>query len=65
MLFYCCRNLNNIINDLFVNFNRRNILLYFKNLLNILRQMNYNEVHGEKFNQYREELDNILAQNGN
>ena len=38
---------------------------YFKNMINILRQMNYNEFHGERFEQYREELNNILAQNGN
>ena len=38
---------------------------YFKNLINILRQMNYNEFHGEKFEQYREELLKTLAQNGN
>jgi V/A-type H+-transporting ATPase subunit A len=38
---------------------------YFKNLINILRQMNYNEFHGERFEQYREELNQILAQNGN
>ncbi len=38
---------------------------YFKNMINILRQMNYNEFHGERFEQYRKELNNILAQNGN
>ena len=34
---------------------------YFKNLINLLRQMNYNPFHGEKFEQYREELNQYLA----
>ena len=38
---------------------------FFKGLINILKQMNYNEFHNEKFEQYRAELDKTLAQHGN
>ena len=34
---------------------------YFKELINILRQMNYNPFHGEVFEQYREQLNQFLA----
>ena len=34
---------------------------YFKDLINILRQMNYNPFHGEVFEQYREQLNQFLA----
>ena len=38
---------------------------FFKGLINILKQMNYNEFHNERFEQYRAELDKTLAQHGN
>ena len=38
---------------------------YFKDMINILRQMNYNEFHSEKFEQYREELNQFLEKHGN
>ena len=34
---------------------------FFKNLINQLKQMNYNEFKSEKFNSYREGLDKMLA----
>ena len=34
---------------------------YFKEMINILRQMNYNPFHGEAFEQYREQLNQFLA----
>ena len=34
---------------------------YFKEMINILRQMNYNPFHGEVFEQYREQLNQFLA----
>ncbi len=37
---------------------------YFKNLINILRQMNYSEFHSEAFEDYRNKLNEILEQNG-
>lgn len=33
---------------------------YFKRVINQLRQMNYSEYESEKFNQYEEELNNII-----
>ena len=38
---------------------------YFKQIINVLRQMNYSEFEGEKFNNYRAELDKLLSDNGN
>ena len=38
---------------------------YFKNLINILRQMNYSEFKGESFNNYLSELNIMLEQYGN
>ena len=37
---------------------------YFKNMINILRQMNYSEFHGEAFDKYEQELHKLLAENG-
>ena len=37
---------------------------YFKDMINILRQMNYSEFDSENFNTYREKLNNLLEQNG-
>lgn len=34
---------------------------FYKNLINLLRQMNYSEFHGEKFNSYRQEIDKLFA----
>mgnify|MGYP003292239625 CR=1 FL=1 len=34
---------------------------YFKNLINILRQMNYSEFEGENFNKYKSELTKLLS----
>ena len=38
---------------------------YFKDLINILRQMNYSEFHSESFNTYHKELLKLLEANGN
>lgn len=38
---------------------------YFKDLINILRQMNYTEFHSEGFDRYKNELNTLLEQNGN
>lgn len=37
---------------------------FFKEVINILRQMNYSEFQGEKFNNYRQQLINFIN-NGN
>ena len=37
---------------------------YFKELINMLRQMNYSEFKSEKFENYRQQLNNLLS-NGN
>ncbi|MCQ2157831.1 MAG: V-type ATP synthase subunit A [Bacteroidales bacterium] len=37
---------------------------FFKDMINILRQMNYSEFDSENFNSYRTKLNNILEQNG-
>ena len=37
---------------------------YFKNMINILRQMNYSEFKSEKFNQFSEQLTQLLESNG-
>ncbi len=37
---------------------------YFKEMINILRQMNYSEFGSESFNSYREEIQKLLEQNG-
>ncbi len=38
------------------------IMEYFKRIINTCKQMNYSEFHSEKFEAYRTELDNILAE---
>ena len=38
---------------------------YFKNMINVLRQMNYSEFGSEDFNNYRAQLTKILEENGN
>lgn len=37
---------------------------YFKNMINILRQMNYSEFHGEAFARYNEQLTKLIQENG-
>ena len=37
---------------------------FFKNMINILRQMNYSEFKSEKFNQFSEQLTQLLESNG-
>lgn len=37
---------------------------YFKNMINILRQMNYSEFEGEEFKSNREKLSQLLDENG-
>ena len=37
---------------------------YFKNMINILRQMNYSEFNGEEFKSNREKLSQLLDENG-
>ena len=37
---------------------------YFKNLINILRQMNYSQWQSDDFNSYREQLSKLLEENG-
>ena len=37
---------------------------FFKELINICRQMNYSEFQSEKFNKYREQLNTLLSENG-
>ncbi len=37
---------------------------YFKNMINILRQMNYSEFHGEAFVRYNEQLTKLIQENG-
>ena len=34
---------------------------FFKQMINILRQMNYSELGGEKFNEYRQQLDKMIS----
>ncbi len=34
---------------------------YFKELINVLRQMNYSEFQSERFNEYKEKLNNLLS----
>lgn len=38
---------------------------YFKDMINIIRQMNYSSFESEKFNEYRNKLDQLLSDNGN
>ena len=33
---------------------------FFKEVINILRQMNYSEFKSDKFEEYRQQLNNIL-----
>ena len=35
---------------------------YFKNMINIMRQMNYSQWQSEKFNDYRNKLDQLLSE---
>ena len=37
---------------------------FFKEVINLLRQMNYSEFQSEKFNNYKQQLTNFLS-NGN
>ena len=37
---------------------------FFKEIINILRQMNYSEFKSEKFNNYQQQLTNLID-NGN
>ena len=37
---------------------------FFKEVINLLRQMNYSEFQSEKFNNYKQQLTNLLS-NGN
>lgn len=37
---------------------------FFKNLINMLKQMNYTEFKSEKFNTYLSEIQNLLQENG-
>lgn len=37
---------------------------YFKQTINVMRQMNYSEFNSDNFNKYREELSKLLQQNG-
>jgi V/A-type H+-transporting ATPase subunit A len=37
---------------------------YFKNMINILRQMNYSEFQSEKFNGFIQQLNQLLESNG-
>jgi len=37
---------------------------FFKNMINILRQMNYSEFHSEGFENYRNELNKLIENNG-
>lgn len=37
---------------------------YFKNMINIIRQMNYAEFKGENFNKYLEQLNKLVEENG-
>ena len=34
---------------------------FFKEVINVLRQMNYSKFHSEQFNKYKEQLDNLLS----
>ncbi|MBQ9547728.1 MAG: V-type ATP synthase subunit A, partial [Bacteroidales bacterium] len=38
---------------------------YFKRIINVLRQMNYSEWQSAAFNGYREQLTQLLSENGN
>lgn len=37
---------------------------YFKNMINILKQMNYSEFEGPEFNSYKESLTQLIDENG-
>ena len=37
---------------------------FFKQVINVMRQMNYSEFNSDNFNKYRSELSNLLQQNG-
>ena len=38
---------------------------YFKNMINILRQMNYSQFHSAQFEDYRAQLTKLIKENGN
>lgn len=38
------------------------VMEFFKRLINVCRQMNYSEFHSEKFEQYRKQVDEMLAE---
>jgi len=38
---------------------------YFKEMINIIRQMNYSSFESENFHEYRSKLDQLLSNNGN
>jgi len=38
---------------------------YFKNMINLLKQMNYSEFNSDSFNSYHEELKQLIENNGN
>ena len=42
----------------FDNFN--DVADYFKDVINVCRQMNYSEFKSDKFNDYRKQLDELL-----
>jgi V/A-type H+-transporting ATPase subunit A len=35
---------------------------YYKRIINVLKQMNYSEFEGDKFNEYENELNTILSE---
>ena len=37
---------------------------YFKNMINIIRQMNYSEFESEQFNSYLADLKKLVEENG-
>ena len=38
------------------------VMDYFKNLINIFKQMNYAEYKSDQFNKFNEQIDNLLAE---
>ncbi|MCQ2174047.1 MAG: V-type ATP synthase subunit A [Bacteroidales bacterium] len=38
---------------------------FFKNIINLMRQMNYSEFNSDNFNRYRDEISKTIEQNGN
>ena len=37
---------------------------YFKNVINVIKQMNYSEFHSEDFEKYNVELKKLIEENG-